>query len=70
MEATSVSKNAQNFIRMIRTGELPKEILPNSSPNYTFAQERRDTDYYINVFLNSSSYDFIKNNEGVVYNGE
>lgn len=60
----------QDFLRVIRTGILPKEILPNSSPNYTHAQEKRDTEYYINTFLNSSGYDFIKESEGVQYNGE
>ena len=64
------SQSAINFIRLIKTGKLPKEILPNNSPNYTLFQERHDTEYYIYHFLNSSSYDFIKESEDVDYNGE
>lgn len=70
MELKQISDDAAIFIRLIKTGVLPKEILPNSSPNYTYAQEEQDTDYYINVFLNSSAYDLIKDNEEVNYNGE
>lgn len=70
MEAHHISQNASSFIRLIRTGKLPKEILPNNSPNYTLRQERFDTKQYVNNFLNSSSYDFIKESEAVKYNGE
>ena len=64
------TSDANVFLRLIKTGRLPKEILPNSSPDYTLHQEKHDTDYYLHYFLNSSSYDFIKESEVVEYNGE
>lgn len=70
MENLNMSQNAYQFLNLIKTGRLPKEILPNSSPNYTLVQERLDTDFYINVFLQSAAYDFIQKCEAVKYDGE
>ncbi|MBD5115003.1 MAG: hypothetical protein HDT46_07330 [Ruminococcaceae bacterium] len=70
MEENRRSQNASVFIRLLKTGKLPKAILPNNSPNYTLGQEKLDTKHYVNDFLNSSSYDFIKKSEAVEYNGE
>lgn len=70
MEIKDISQNAIFFIKLIRTGKLPKEILPNHSQDYTIYQERYDTEYYLHDFLNSSAYDFIKECESVKYNGE
>lgn len=70
METREISQNANIFIKLIKTGKLPKEILPNHSQDYTFNQEKHDTEYYLHDFLNSSSYDYIKESEGVSYNGE
>lgn len=70
MTLKQVSEDAKTFIGLIRTGVLPKEILPNSSPDYTYVQEQQDTEYYINIFLNSSAYDFIQESEDAIYYGE
>ena len=53
-----------------KAGEIPLDILPNNSPNYTSMQERCDTDYYTNLFLNSSVYDFVRDEGEVQYDGE
>lgn len=65
-----MSQNACQFLDLIRSGRLPKEILPNSSPNYTVYQERFDTDFYNNMFLQSAAYDFVRKCEDVTYDGE
>lgn len=70
MENLNMSQHASQFLKLIKTGRLPKEILPNSSPNYSLSQERLDTDFYVNVFLQSSAYDFIQKCEAVEYGGE
>ena len=70
MSNQSMSQKARQFILLIKTGQLPKEILPNSAPNYTLFQERQDTDFYVNAFLKSAAYDFVKKCEAVIYNGE
>ena len=70
MGKVNVLQSANQFLKLIKTGRLPKEILPNSSPNYTLFQERLDTDFYVNVFLQSAAYDFIKKCEAVEYVGE
>ena len=58
------------LLRLIRLGKIPLDILPNNSPNYTSMQERCDTDYYTNLFLNSSVYDFVRDEGEVQYDGE
>lgn len=70
MENLNVSQYACQFLKLIKTGRLPKAILPNSSPNYSLVQERLDTDFYINMFLQSAAYDFIQKCEAVKYDGE
>ena len=70
MKKSNMSMNACQFLELIKSGRLPKEILPNSSPNYTLYQERFDTDFYNNVFLQSSAYDFVRKCEDVTYDGE
>ena len=55
---------------VLRLGKIPLDILPNNSPNYTSMQERCDTDYYTNLFLNSSVYDFVRDEGEVQYDGE
>lgn len=64
------STQARQFIHLLKTGVLSKEILPNSSPNYTDKQERIDTRYYVDFFLRSSIYDSIEESEVVTYHGE
>lgn len=70
MNNKTMSREARDFIKLVKTGQLPKEILPNSAPNYTLFQEKVDTDYYIRVFLQSAAYDLIKECEEVTYDGE
>lgn len=70
MNAQKISQQARRFLFRIKSGRLPKEILPNSAPNYTVSQELRDTDFYVNLFLKSSAYDFVKKCEVMDYNGE
>lgn len=70
MENLNMSQHVCQFLKLIKTGRLPKEILPNSAPNYTIAQERIDTDFYTNVFLQSAAYDFVRKCEAVKYDGE
>lgn len=66
----NMSQHAHQFLNLIKTGRLPKAILPNSAPNYTLQQERIDTDFYVNMFLQSTAYDFIQECEAVEYDGE
>ncbi len=70
MKKLNMSQHAFQFINLIKTGRLPKDILPNSAPNYTLTQERLDTDFYVNMFLQSTAYDFIQKCEAVEYDGE
>lgn len=70
MKKLNMSQYAVQFLNLIKTGRLPKEILPNSAPNYTLTQERLDTDFYVNVFLQSTAYDYIQKCEAVEYDGE
>ena len=70
MENLNVSQYACQFLKLIKTGRLPKTILPNSSPDYSLVQERLDTDFYLNMFLQSAAYDFIQKCEAVKYDGE
>lgn len=70
MGKLNMSQHASQFLRLVKTGRLPKEILPNSAPNYTLTQERLDTDFYINSFLQSAAYDFIRKCEAIEYDGE
>lgn len=70
METKELSLEAQKFIRLLKTGVLNKEILPNNSNNYTDGQERIDTRYYVDFFLQSSIYDAIEESEVVTYYGE
>lgn len=70
MKNVAISREAQQFLTLIRTGRLPKAILPNSAPNYTLEQERLDTSFYVDRFLQTSGYDFIQECEAVNYDGE
>lgn len=70
MKKQNMSLCAYQFLDLIKTGRLPKEILPNCAPNYTLIQEHLDTDFYVNVFLQSTAYDFIQKCEAVEYDGE
>lgn len=51
---------AQIFFELLETGKLKKNILPNTSVDYTEMQEAIDTERY-KYFLNSFAYDDLKN---------
>ena len=61
--------SAQAFITLLERGKIRKDILPNTSTNYTLSQEARDLQKY-KRFLQSFAYDDIKECEVRAYNGD
>lgn len=61
--------SAQNFVTLLKNGKIRKEILPNTSPDYTISQETEDL-YRYKRFLQSFAYDDILDCEVRTYNGD
>lgn len=61
--------SAQTFIKLLERGKIRKDILPNTSTDYTLSQEARDLQKY-KRFLQSFAYDDIKECEVRAYNGD
>ena len=61
--------SAHAFITLLERGKIRKDILPNTSTDYTLSQEARDLQKY-KRFLQSFAYDDIKECEVRAYNGD
>lgn len=59
----------QEFITLLENGTIRKDILPNTSTDYTTTQEAKDLQRY-KRFLQSFAYDDIKACEVRMYNGD
>ena len=62
-------KSAKNFISLLERGVIRKNILPNTSEDYSKEQEENDLQRY-KRFLQSFAYDDIKECEVKKYNGD
>lgn len=60
---------AKAFFEMLNKGKIRKNILPNTSPDYTGLAEQKDLMRY-KRFLNSSAFDEIKECEVRKYNAD
>lgn len=60
---------AYSFRELLNRGKIRKNILPNTSPDYTVSAEQSDLIRY-KRFLNSSAYDEIKECEVRKYNAD
>lgn len=60
---------ANNFFELLNNGKIRKNILPNTSPDYTSTDEEKDLMRY-KRFLYSSAYDEIKGCEVKRYNAD
>lgn len=64
------NKNSvQTFMKLLEQGKFRKNILPNTSLDYTVNQEALDLQRY-KRFLQSFAYDDIKECEVQAYNGD
>lgn len=59
----------QKFVALLEKGKIRKDILPNTSTDYTILQEAKDLQRY-KRFLQSFAYDDIKACEVRMYNGD
>jgi hypothetical protein len=66
---TKSEKSAKNFISLLERGVIRKNILPNTSEDYSKEQEENDLQRY-KRFLQSFAYDDIKECEVKKYNGD
>ena len=60
---------AYSFCELLNRGKIRKNILPNTSPDYTVSAEQSELIIY-KRFLNSSAYDEIKECEVRKYNAD
>lgn len=61
--------NAEKFIELIEDGKIKKHVLPNTAPDYTIYQEKKDLENYI-IFINSFALDELMDCEVAYYNGD
>ncbi len=61
--------SAQRFVILLERGKIRKNILPNTSADYTVNQEEKDLQRY-KRFLQSFAYDDIKECEVEKYYGD
>lgn len=66
---TNSEKNAKNFISLLERGIIKKNILPNTSEDYSKTQEDKDLLRY-KRYLQSFAYDDIKECEVTSYYGD
>ena len=66
---TKGEKSAKNFVSLLERGVIRKNILPNTSENYSKEQEEKDLVHY-KKFLQSFAYDDIIECEVEDYYGE
>ncbi len=66
---TNYESGAKNFITLLERGVIRKNILPNTSENYSSEQEEKDLFLY-KRFLQSFAYDDIKECEVKSYYGD
>lgn len=63
------SSLAKGFVSKLKAGRIQKFILPNTATNYTIRAEAEDLILY-KKFINSSSYDDIRDCEVRNYDGD
>lgn len=61
--------NAKRFVELLEEGSIRKHILPNSAPDYSLSQEKKDLENY-RFFANSFALDEIMKCEVAFYNGD
>lgn len=61
--------NAKRFVELLEEGNIRKHILPNSAPDYSLSQEKKDLENY-RFFANSFALDEIMKCEVAFYNGD
>lgn len=61
--------SAKEFVTLLEKGRIRKNILPNTSTDYTVSQEEKDLRSY-KRFLQSFAYDDIKACEVMKYYGD
>ena len=66
---TNGEKSAKKFISLVERGVIRKNILPNTSQNYSIEQEGKDL-YLYKKFLQSFAYDDIIECEVQRYYGD
>ena len=60
---------AERFIELLEAGKIKKHILPNTAPDYSAYQEKRDLENY-RFFANSFALDEVMKCEVAPYNGD
>ncbi len=60
---------AGKFVELLENGKIKKNILPNSSEDYTLIQEQKELEEYVR-FLNSFAFDTLRECEVALYNGD
>ena len=60
---------AGRFVELLENGKIKKNILPNSSEDYTLIQEQKELEEYVR-FLNSFAFDTLSECEVALYNGD
>lgn len=61
--------NAEKFIELLEEGKIRKHILPNTAPDYSTSQEKKDLENY-RFFANSFALDEVMKCEVGFYNGD
>lgn len=61
--------NAKKFIELLEEGKIKKNILPNTAPDYSISQEKKDLENY-RFFANSFAFDEFMKCEVAFYNGD
>lgn len=61
--------HAERFVQLLEQGKITKYILPNSAPDYSTNQEKRDLENY-RFFANSFALDEIMKCEVASYHGD
>ncbi|MCM1184685.1 MAG: hypothetical protein NC337_15045 [Roseburia sp.] len=62
-------ERAERFMELLENGKIRKHILPNSAPDYSIYQEKRDLENY-RFFANSFALDDVMKCEVGLYNGD
>lgn len=61
--------SAERFVELLEAGKMKKRILPNTEPDYTKYQEKRDLEEY-RFFMNSFALDELIECEVASYSGD
>lgn len=61
--------SAERFVELLQEGKIRKHVLPNTAPDYTEFQEKKDLANYC-YFMNSFAFDELRECEVSMYNGD